>query len=495
MKQKKAIFVAFLIVAFFCMASPATAENASLATHDTLRPPTTRGPEITVPTVSVNAQETADVAVAITHFTIPGFHAAADEYGLRRVPGGNINATYFVTDNATGEVVVLQRVNDQIFDISAIDNNTKGIMAAQEATPEEEYPKGWQDARFYPVADTPETTYIYYDEQGRPWRAMEYIDARVFSSFQTVEQELGEKAVLDAAFSMGFALAFFNYRLDRYWPADLAILSPLPNFHNTAYHYEYLRGNIEGRSQVRSLSRDPDNTVTPDLDFRARYNGEIEALWNDVQAHGVIIKTAMEHFKSRKAYNDPKITNLFFAMVDEMLTCIGIGDLDTVQEDPYNEFVDIGDAGRSAGNVTGEEPQSLLAVRVNKEVIYALINGYVVGTRRYYGEDSEEARRAEEFGLIAVRVIFLELCMRFFADSLCENPYFGLKTGEELEVMGFDWRSPETLNGDLTKLNLYRAQVLMTALKQLEQLIAEDQARESAGTQSEDAEPSADRSS
>jgi|GEM_PF-6716271 len=182
-------------------------------------------------------------------------------------------------------------------------------------------------------------------------------------------------------------------------------------------------------------------------------------------------------------------------MVDEMLTCIGIGDLDTVQEDPYNEFVDIGDAGRSAGNVTGEEPQSLLAVRVNKEVIYALINGYVVGTRRYYGEDSEEARRAEEFGLIAVRVIFLELCMRFFADSLCENPYFGLKTGEELEVMGFDWRSPETLNGDLTKLNLYRAQVLMTALKQLEQLIAEDQARESAGTQSEDAEPSADRSS
>jgi hypothetical protein len=126
---------------------------------------------------------------------------------------------------------------------------------------------------------------------------------------------------------------------------------------------------------------------------------------------------ARGELKQRPIHGDPKITNI---MIDEITgKGTAIVDLDTVK--PGLIHYDFGDAARSACNPAGEEPENLEDVYFDTDLFEGLVRGYF----REASPFLTEADRAYLFD--SVRLITLELGMRFYTDYLEGNRYFKVK--------------------------------------------------------------------
>ncbi|MEM9018881.1 MAG: aminoglycoside phosphotransferase family protein, partial [Verrucomicrobiota bacterium] len=123
---------------------------------------------------------------------------------------------------------------------------------------------------------------------------------------------------------------------------------------------------------------------------------------------------ASGELKLRPIHGDPKITNV---MIDQ-LTGKGtsIVDLDTVK--PGLIHYDFGDAVRSGCNPAGEETSELSEVFLDLDLFEALVKGYLEEAKGFLGE----ADRRYLFD--SVRLITLELGLRFFTDYLAGDVYF-----------------------------------------------------------------------
>jgi Ser/Thr protein kinase RdoA (MazF antagonist) len=121
--------------------------------------------------------------------------------------------------------------------------------------------------------------------------------------------------------------------------------------------------------------------------------------------------------KQRPIHGDPKITNI---MIDEITgKGTAIVDLDTVK--PGLIHYDFGDAARSACNPAGEEPENLEDVFFDTDLFEGLVRGYF----REAAPFLTAADRAYLYD--SVRLITLELGMRFYTDYLEGNRYFKVK--------------------------------------------------------------------
>lgn len=310
--------------------------------------------------------------------------------GLRAVdPLGNglINATFAV--QAPAGATVLQRINSAVFaDPSLIVAN---IARLQQAVAESQDPAAPRMPRLF-RSDT--GGYTARDPQGAAWRLMELIpEARA----------LAEVATRAQAADIGRVLARFHRFGARQAVADYALT--LASLHDTPAY----RADLE------------------DLVHRAALDADASAAFQAIQArdpdHAVLHQAVQSGALAKTlVHGDPKRDNILFDKNGVRALCLI--DLDTLQ--PGLILHDIADCLRSCCNRAGASAAGA-AVRFDLPLAEALLQGYV--------REAPDLLSATEADLLfdAIRLIPLELGMRFLADHLRGDRYFRVRyAGENL---------------------------------------------------------------
>ncbi|MFA5146774.1 MAG: helix-turn-helix domain-containing protein [Candidatus Omnitrophota bacterium] len=410
--------------------------------------------EITVPRLDEKAEEeyrgqvvykltprpTESDAIAAFNAFDSGLAATADNCEIERDYTGHINVTWRLTDKAAGRRFIVQKLNT-IFDIDAIGHNLT-VLEDTQARAGEFLPDHWQKVSYLDRKDGGGK--IYYDGAGMAWRVMDFIpgDILIYSSFS----EVPEADRQYAARSLGEAIAIFG-RMVADVPQD-SWRNPLPNFHNAGYHRGYLDAILRGEETVLSLSHDTSRKVRLQGAFMARYKDRVDALMAKVRERDGLAASLNDLGKAL-THGDTKINNAVFARdAQGRIRCISLIDLDTIQVGGLLD--DLGDALRSAGNPAGEAPEDINSVTIDMEVVNDIIDGYLDKTGEFYGADRAAELRGE--AVTAFKQFLYVQCIRFFADSLVGNRYFKPGPGQSEDI------------------NLYRAEVQMRALEELEKI-------------------------
>lgn len=336
--------------------------------------------------VSVTAQAEADLALAremAGHFPV-----CAGELEIVPLGSGLINTTFAVA--AGGGEFVLQRINPLVFPDPPriMDNLARLQRAALDAGIDAP-----RLPRFYEAA--PDQLQAR-DRHGHDWRLLERIpDAMPLPTVADSAQATGIGFLLGRFHRFGAALAVDDYHVT------------LPQSHDTASHRAAL-----------------------DTALDAGWGGadaRVAALIDQIHARDPVmgcLREALETGRLRKTviHGDPKRDNVLFDRAQREALCLI--DLDTVQ--PGLILHDIGDCLRSCCNRVGESATAA-QVRFDAELAEALLRGYAEAAPGLLG--------APECELLfdAIRLIPLELGMRFLADHLRGDRYFRVSfRGENL---------------------------------------------------------------
>ncbi len=308
---------------------------------------------------------------------------------------GNINETYLAIFRTvfSEERVILQRINRNVFkDPEAVMANMRYVTDFVHRKLESEQDSAdriWQLPRVIPAKDGHD---FAVDGEGNYWRAITVIaSASAYDSIQSPEH----------AFEIGAVLGQFH-RIFSELPVE-RLTDTLPGFHITPGYMRQLDDALateEGRRRLNSseVARNALRFIEARRDFtnvleRACRKGEL---------------------RLQAIHGDPKTSNV---MVDD---ATGKGtsliDLDTVK--PGLIQYDIGDCLRSCCNPAGEETRELSSVIFDSDLCDAVMRGY----KAHAGQFLTAADREHLYD--AVRLITLELGIRFFADYLAGDVYF-----------------------------------------------------------------------
>jgi Ser/Thr protein kinase RdoA (MazF antagonist) len=282
---------------------------------------------------------------------------------------------------------VLQRINGAVFPAPArIMDNLAALQAVAAAHPA-------LGVRLPALAAADDDLPYTRDGDGEYWRLMECIEpSRTLKRLDTALQAAEVGRVLGRFHRLGALLE----------PDALAVT--LPGFHHTP---GYLASLDSALGETR-LDADAAATVAG-IDARRALVGVLD----DALAHGLT--------RRRVIHGDPKVDNLLFDADGERALCLI--DLDTVQ--PGLVHHDIGDCLRSCCNRGGEAGAS--SVHFDLALCEALLRGYADAAGRLLN--------AAELDLLApaIRLIPLELAIRFLTDHLQGDRYFRVRQrGENL---------------------------------------------------------------
>ncbi|MEM1444254.1 MAG: aminoglycoside phosphotransferase family protein, partial [Verrucomicrobiota bacterium] len=288
---------------------------------------------------------------------------------------------------------ILQRINRAVF------KNPASVMANMKLvtdhahrrirTEAEHADRIWQLPRVIP---TKEGGDFVVDEEGEYWRALSLIAST--KSYDKV-------SIPEHAQEAGRVLGHFQ-RIISDFPIE-KLEDTLPGFHIAPGYlaqYDEVLQNADAQSRMEASSEAI--RLGRFIESRRDFFPVLES------AH------ASGELKLRPIHGDPKITNV---MIDQ-LTGKGtsIVDLDTVK--PGLIHYDFGDAVRSGCNPAGEETSELSEVFLDLDLFEALVKGYLEEAKGFLGE----ADRRYLFD--SVRLITLELGLRFFTDYLAGDVYF-----------------------------------------------------------------------
>ncbi|MEM6278838.1 MAG: aminoglycoside phosphotransferase family protein [Verrucomicrobiota bacterium] len=325
-----------------------------------------------------------------TQFDVPGRLVTLESIGA-----GNVNDTYRVVLRTTfsEEQYILQRINRAVFKKpDAVMANMKLVTDHAHRRIEEESDHAdriWQLPRVIPAKNGGD---FVVDEEGEYWRALSLIAST--TSYEKV-------SIPEHAQEAGRVLGHFQ-RIISDFPID-QLEDTLPGFHIApGYLRQYdevleddeAQKRIEASPEAKRLGRfiDSRRALIPVLES-AREGGELQL---------------------RPIHGDPKITNVMIDKLTGKGTCIV--DLDTVK--PGLVHYDFGDAVRSGCNPAGEETGELNEVFLDLDLFEALVKGYLEEA----GEFLTGADRRYLFD--SIRLITLELGLRFFTDYLSGDIYF-----------------------------------------------------------------------
>ncbi len=308
---------------------------------------------------------------------------------------GLIHDTYLVTTNdATTPHAILQRINRRAFEHPAlIMDNLRTLLdhvAARQA--------GHQDGlRFPTLYATHDGAALYTDVEGGCWRAMSYIE-----NTHSYHRPKSPRH----AWQAGSALGRFHALVGDLDPARMH--DTRPDFHHTPRHIERLERIASANPQRR------DREVDGWLAFVAARRSEADTI-EAALARGTIVRSIV--------HGDPKLDNVLFDTdSDEAVSLI---DLDTVK--PGTVHHDIADCLRSCCNRSGETAADADAVRYDLDMCRAGLSGYFAAA----GSQARALRPDELYA--AIRLIPLELGVRFLADHLDGDRYFRIeRTGQNL---------------------------------------------------------------
>jgi len=222
---------------------------------------------------------------------------------------------------------------------------------------------------------------LYQDEQGSYWRALEYIANT--ESLETITD-------IHQVQQTGFALGHFHRLVSDLKPSHL--VDTLPGFHIAP---DYLSHYQQVLLTATIVSR-------PESQYCALFIANHQHLINDLEA-----AKQQGCLPLRVIHGDPKLNNFLFAKDTQKI--ISLIDLDTVK--PGLVHYDIGDCLRSCcHNLTTNEFDLVIAT--------TLLSSYLSEAGLFFSEADYDYLYA------SIRLIPLELGLRFYTDYLEGNRYF-----------------------------------------------------------------------
>jgi Ser/Thr protein kinase RdoA (MazF antagonist) len=303
---------------------------------------------------------------------------------------GNVNDTWRVALASAGEgprALVLQRLNTRVFprpdlvmsNIRRLGEHLDrpGAMAAAGGR--------WELPRVVPVRGSGEP---WLERDGQCWRLLTYIERS--RSLDTIQDR-------SQALQVGRALGTFHALIHDLPAEELA--DTLEGFHVTPGYLAQFERELS-RTQL---------PLTPQ-------EQHCVAFIRDRTAFMPVLEEALRsgRLRQRPIHGDPKVNNILFdAHSGEAIALV---DLDTVK--PGLIHYDIGDCLRSGCNRLGEETDDWGSVRFDLELCEALLEGYI-GQAHPFLEEADYAHIPD-----AIRLLSLELGLRFFSDHLAGDVYF-----------------------------------------------------------------------
>jgi hypothetical protein len=223
------------------------------------------------------------------------------------------------------------------------------------------------------------------------WRALSFIEnCDVFDALSNTTQ----------AEEVGYALGLFH---------DLISDLPAEQMEDTLHGFHIAPAYLDVYDHIL-----PNSTVaqTTEVKWAMRFIEErraLAAILEDAKEQGVL--------KMRLMHGDPKVNNF---MVDKTTgRVISIVDLDTVK--PGLIHYDIGDCLRSGCNRLGEDAEDPEKVEFDPDLSQAILRGYLSAGNTFLTENDYN------FIYDSLRLIAFELGLRFFADHMNGDKYFGIK--------------------------------------------------------------------
>lgn len=324
------------------------------------------------------------------HAIAAAFALSAPVAAIEPLGGGLVNDTWRVelTPCAEGpRALVLQRLNTRVFprpdlvmaNIRRLGEHLDrpGALAAAEGR--------WELPRVVPTRDGGAP---WLKQDGQCWRLLTFIDRS-----RSVDTITGRGQALQ----VGRALGTFHALIHDLPAEELA--DTLEGFHVTP-------GYLAQFERVLQRTEVP---LTPQAQHCI-------AFIRDRQAFIPVLEEARSagRLRPRPIHGDPKVNNILFdAAGDEAIALI---DLDTVK--PGLIHYDIGDCLRSSCNRLGEETDDWRAVSFDLELCEAVLEGYIGRAHRFLDE-ADYAHIPD-----AIRLLSLELGLRFFSDHLAGDVYF-----------------------------------------------------------------------
>ena len=309
---------------------------------------------------------------------------------IREFGNGNINKTFLVTMDTTGEKhFILQRVNTQVF------RQPEYIMLNMRTVSEHIHKRlqdvslgagrRWEVPR---VLLTEEGQDHWLDSNGAFWRALSFIDDA--QSFVTIQDS---KHAREA----GYALGMFQHLLSDL-PAE-RLVDTLEGFHITPSYLQHYH-TVMAKHSVRK---------SPEVKYCLQFISERSA-W----AHVLEDAKSQGRLCLRPIHGDPKIDNIMMDTANGH--AISIIDLDTVK--PGLVHYDIGDCLRSGCNPLEEETEQWETVHFATDLCQAILQGYFSIAGAFLTENDYD------YLYDAIRLIAFELGLRFFTDYVEGNVYF-----------------------------------------------------------------------
>ncbi len=321
------------------------------------------------------------------HFAPGGRVIEVHEFG-----NGNINDTYLVTTDSDEEKqFVLQRINTHVFRQPELIMQNMRVFTDHMRRRARQEGHRWEMPRVLPARDGWD---FHLDAGGDFWRAISYVQgARSFDAIRGIHH----------AREVGHALGMFQYLI-----SDLPInqlADTLEGFHITP---RYLQNCDEAFSKNGYKS-----------------NAEVKYCINFIEQRRGFVRVLEEareqgRLSLRPVHGDPKVNNV---MIEEATgRAVSLVDLDTVK--PGLIHYDIGDCMRSGCNPLGEETEDWEAVHFDPATGAAILEGYLAQARHFL------THADCEYLFDSIRLLTLELGIRFFADHLAGNVYFKVKHAE-----------------------------------------------------------------
>jgi Ser/Thr protein kinase RdoA (MazF antagonist) len=233
------------------------------------------------------------------------------------------------------------------------------------------------------------------DAEGGFWRALSFIQQTCcFEKLVNTTQ----------AEEVGRTLGRFHAQVANLDPQRLH--DTLPGFHITPHYLERL-----AQVMARCAPRDTP-TLRFCVDFIAAREGQAGVL-EEAKQRGLLAL--------RPIHGDPKLNNILFHRQTQR--AVSLVDLDTVK--PGLIHYDIGDCLRSCCNRTGEDPNAADTVVFDLDIAQAILKPYF--------QETEGFLTGHDYAYLydAIRLIPLELGVRFLTDYLEGNRYFKASSPEQ----------------------------------------------------------------
>jgi len=287
----------------------------------------------------------------------------------------------------------MQRLNTEVFEkpelvmrnLLKLGNHVEQRLAQQ---PPELSGRRWEVPKVLPTLDADGH---WVEHQGEFWRSITHIGAA--TTTDVIQDDLHAR-------ELGYGLGMFHHLISDLSTDELA--DTLENFHIApAYLAEF--DLVFASSNPKHSSR-----MQKAITFIEERRNGIDVL-EQACARGEL--------KRRPIHGDPKINNV---MIDEASgQAVGLIDLDTVK--PGLVHYDIGDCLRSCCNRLGEETLDSENVCFDLDLCRAVLEGYLSIGKSFL--TPEDFRYLPD----CIRLIPLELGIRFLTDHLSGNNYFRIE--------------------------------------------------------------------